>query len=1144
MNDKHQNFEQTTNPECWRGRHHQVPAYDDHYFPVHSMESQCSNHELNRPSRPTARVPSLPTSDQRFHGKHATTEGLIALQDTAFFRRGPPNSCLAPFQQAQPFNQYSPTNTTCDVSKTSSGDNGNGAVGTSSQCEMPTVTMLGVFEYFQEALTHGSRMLTNDAASEGPDANHNIYHTQVSETVDQKISNLATQPQPLMKQKTTTITATKQPGKRAGVIFSRLSNEQPNVAVISMIMHDSIFAQHNENYGGKLEGSVVVAVNGSIVDDARHAARLVIMAEGDVSLVVEISPLKSEVEVEKEKERIVSGAVDMVHEDLSGTGKNVEEIPSNISMLEEVMDLEHNDLPSNSSIVKRDPSSLQSSDVRKNNEAGSKQNLEAIPSVQSSLEEGMELEYSGDASKTDIIEMAPSSLKMQLKNRMESRKHSFNPLHHNYTSLMVSSSCSTSEGSNASSVLSSVSRRRIDLFANRLDDSSSIHSDTNRISRFLQRSEASSGGSSPETVCEETGAIARNNCIEDDIMTPKKNNINRKLARICPSRDSYNEGQQSSFGEAFENQWFKDTKQVYSNDSQQLHANNSSLTASTASLTYVPSTSYDDGSVIDIQSMLESRASDSLPSIKSTSKVNSESTNSMLLGSESNNATWKRVQKDGTLNIVPLAYNADEDSVRDLPTPMLIKRIENLFGNIDNTHAIPFLSVSAAFSCSDEKKTARKAVTPVASIAEKSATSPSISSRLENNARANDVFDRIMNKYAKMSFDSTVQETQSKGSNQSEIFVARDVNNEMSSLSSTSLERVVTNKYFSSLLLQNGAEYNSTSQSNSVLFKNDSEALRAKSVNPSGLASNNLHYRMKVMEIQLKESIDSDDNSAHFIGMGTNEYEDDDVSTLSRSTCLTIGSASFCSTDTKEIQSHVKSLVHGIVQKEIEKSGTMKKELEEALKSKAILESRVRKLERRNNKQQLELRKAHMQNETIVEEIDKEMTFHLTRKAAELKSCVEAALAQAEESKQRALEIARSDMEQEILALRAELDEALANGVHLDASLQRALALVESNRQTLRLAAESDARDAIKMKDEIENSFVSTVDEFEAWAEKQVTLMERLEEAMSNSGGIKAEDEAKLLKIKESLESAMCGMTRMQYRMKTRTQSGNYSGYV
>eukprot|EP00956_Cyclotella_meneghiniana_P004164 scaffold5110_cov69-Cyclotella_meneghiniana.AAC.1 len=95
-------------------------------------------------------------------------------------------------------------------------------------CELPTETMAGVLQYFHEALSPDLRrkQLTNGP---GP----------------QK----------------TTITALKQPGKRAGVIFTRLSDERPNVAIISMIMHDSMFASHKAEYGRNLEGAVVVAVN-------------------------------------------------------------------------------------------------------------------------------------------------------------------------------------------------------------------------------------------------------------------------------------------------------------------------------------------------------------------------------------------------------------------------------------------------------------------------------------------------------------------------------------------------------------------------------------------------------------------------------------------------------------------------------------------------------------------------------------------------------------------------------------------------------------------------------------------------------------------------------------------------------------------
>ncbi|KAL7519731.1 hypothetical protein ACHAWX_004489 [Stephanocyclus meneghinianus] len=1137
-----------TNQDCRRERHHQMPAYDDHYFSVPKIESQCSNQELRVPSLRTSA--QFPSSAQRLNDKHTTAQGLILPPVTTVCHREPYNSCQAPFQIEQRYITYPPRETACDALNTSSNGNENDTFGAYGQCELPTVIMAGVFEYFQEALSQGSRTLTNDASSEGQDVYNKINRTHVPETESKENNNIALSP--VIRRETITITAMKQPGKRAGVIFSRLSSEQPNVAIISMIMHDSIFAQHNKNFEGKLEGSVVVAVNGIIVDDARHAARLVIMAEGEVSLVVEISPLKSELKVEEEKERIVCDAVDLVQDDFSqvGADQNVDEIRPDTLTLEKTIAFERNDATIHPTIVKRDPPGLEFSDAGENNDIGSTQILESIPSVQSTLEEGMELEYNGVAGKTDLVDMAPSSLKLQLKNRMESKKYSFNPLHQHYTSLMVSSSCSTSEGSSASSVASSISRRRMNLFADRLDDNSTIHSDASRTSRLfgLGRDQASRGPSITDSFYEEAIAATQSNCVEDEIMTPKKNNTNKKLARICATSDSYHDRHQSYIGNGFEKQRSQDTKQEYEDDSQHLYANNSSLTESTASLTRAPSTLYDDGSVIDIQSVLGSRATlGSLSCIENPSKMKSEATSSIWLKPESNNSTFKRVKTDGTLNIVPCAYNADEESVKDLPTPVLIQKIENLFGNVNNTLAIPFFSTSPSFDVLARKKTTNISVSPVSSTVEKSAISSSASSHLENNVRANDVFDRIMNKYAKMSFDSAVQETQSKGSNQTEIFVARDLNNDMSSLSSASLERVATNEYFSNLLRQNGSNKDSISQSNSVIFTDASralDALEAKAVHQSGSASNSLHYRMKMMEIELKESIDSDDNSAHFVRVGINEYEDDDVSTLSRSTCLTIGSASFCSTDTKEIQSHVRSLVHGIVQKEIENSGTMKKELEEALKSKAILESRVRKLVRRNNKQQMELKKAHIKNETFVEEIDKELTFHLTRKAAELKSCVEVALEQAEESKRRALEIARSDMEQEILALRAELDEALENGVYLDASLQRALALVESNRRTLRLAAESDVRDAITMKNNIENSFVNTVDEFETWAEKQVSLMERMEEAMLNSGGIKAEDEAKLLKIKESLESAMCGMERMQYRMKTRTESGNYSGYV
>jgi hypothetical protein len=357
------------------------------------------------------------------------------------------------------------------------------------------------------------------------------------------------------------------------------------------------------------------------------------------------------------------------------------------------------------------------------------------------------------------------------------------------------------------------------------------------------------------------------------------------------------------------------------------------------------------------------------------------------------------------------------------------------------------------------EKNETTAAPPAHSEEIKQTTSTSLATS-KDDARANDIFDRIMNKYSAMSFESTITDAQSSIKSSTQMttnpsaFVERYSNE---SISSESVERLETNKYFSSLLKQQAMETND----DSVKFTNP---LQKYANEQPSTETFSLHRRIQMMQIELKESIDEEGDD-DCIKIGINE-EEDDVSTLSRSTCITVGSASFCSTDTKEIQSHVKSLVHSIVQRELKKSGSMKKELEDALNSKARLESRVRKLMRRNNKHEIQLQEANLKNETIIEEIDKEMTIQLTRKAAELKSCVEAALEQAEESKKRAVELTKNSMEQEILTLRSELDEALANGVQLDSSLQRALALVESNQQTLRLAAESDARDAAKMKND------------------------------------------------------------------------------
>mmetsp|Transcript_11839 Transcript_11839/g.20582 ORF Transcript_11839/g.20582 Transcript_11839/m.20582 type:complete len:138 (+) Transcript_11839:2-415(+) len=135
----------------------------------------------------------------------------------------------------------------------------------------------------------------------------------------------------------------------------------------------------------------------------------------------------------------------------------------------------------------------------------------------------------------------------------------------------------------------------------------------------------------------------------------------------------------------------------------------------------------------------------------------------------------------------------------------------------------------------------------------------------------------------------------------------------------------------------------------------------------------------------------------------------------------------------------------------------------------------------------------------VKEKFNREMEIHLTRKASELQSCIEMALNQAEQSKQRALDLAQRDMEREVSLLRSQLETVQANGVPIDSALQKALELVETNQRALREAAESDAKKALEMKAEIEQSFVTAVDEFEAWSDKQLRVMEARWESLKQS---------------------------------------------
>ena len=168
----------------------------------------------------------------------------------------------------------------------------------------------------------------------------------------------------------------------------------------------------------------------------------------------------------------------------------------------------------------------------------------------------------------------------------------------------------------------------------------------------------------------------------------------------------------------------------------------------------------------------------------------------------------------------------------------------------------------------------------------------------------------------------------------------------------------------------------------------------------------------------------------------------------------------------------------------------MKAELEAALKSKLKLKAGVKKLLKKCDDQSLQLKRAHMSKQIERDKFNREMEVHLTRKATELKSMIKLALDQAEESKKRALELAKRDMEKEVSLLRSQLHAVQANGIPLEGSLLSALELVESNQQALRKAAENDAKSSLDFQKEIEQSFVNAIGEFEMWSDKQLEIME------------------------------------------------------
>jgi hypothetical protein len=241
-------------------------------------------------------------------------------------------------------------------------------------------------------------------------------------------------------------------------------------------------------------------------------------------------------------------------------------------------------------------------------------------------------------------------------------------------------------------------------------------------------------------------------------------------------------------------------------------------------------------------------------------------------------------------------------------------------------------------------------------------------------------------------------------------------------------------------------------------------------------------------ELQLQPSLSSESNEAFSLCIRQGRsFESDAISALSLITGdTTVGSVSISTENSAVIESHVQTIVHNIVAYEVENAGSMKKELEAALKDKLKLKAKVNKLVKKSNEQSLLLAANHIERRKF----NREMEIQFARKAAELEKCTAVALNQAEESKRRALELAQQEMKKEVSLLAAQLDEVQSIGVPIDRSLRDALGLVELNQRALRKAAERDANSALEMKEEIEKSFINAVTEFEAWSEKQLRLME------------------------------------------------------
>ena len=244
--------------------------------------------------------------------------------------------------------------------------------------------------------------------------------------------------------------------------------------------------------------------------------------------------------------------------------------------------------------------------------------------------------------------------------------------------------------------------------------------------------------------------------------------------------------------------------------------------------------------------------------------------------------------------------------------------------------------------------------------------------------------------------------------------------------------------------------------------------------------------------------------------------EESEISAFSGASGMTSLGSMSTSVNSAKVQEHVERVVKKIVAEEVQNAGALQESLSSALRSKMKLKSRLKKLRK-------------MRNDETRRQYEALTISHLTRKAAEIKACAETALEQAEESKQRAVELAKREKDKEIMELKAQLREARAYGVDADGSLKKALVLVESNQRAVNKVAQKDKHVIEGIKQELEISFLSAMEEFENWSENQLKMIANI----SDEGEV---DDVRLQQMKQSIVSTINGMDELQAYMTKQNQ--------